>query len=134
MFSKIVAIEPVSLIPSAEEALHTFANEVVCTPIFRRMTRRSSVASACRRRCAELYFKYPPRGNGKMSQYQIYRHVLFALLTGKRQRRYHLCQRARYQGHRYPGLWRRRSSRICHQRTGTLLPRVRPAGLGRRGS
>ena len=30
--SKIVAIEPVSLIPSAEEALHTFANEVVMYP------------------------------------------------------------------------------------------------------
>ena len=32
MFSRIVAIEPVSLIPSAEEALHTFANEVVVYP------------------------------------------------------------------------------------------------------
>lgn len=32
MFSKIVAIEPVSLIPSAEKALHTFANEVVMYP------------------------------------------------------------------------------------------------------
>ncbi|NDW09412.1 NAD(P)-dependent oxidoreductase [Dysgonomonas sp. 520] len=29
MFRKLVAIEPVSLIPSAEEALHSFANEVV---------------------------------------------------------------------------------------------------------
>ena len=29
MFSKIVEIEPVSLIPSAEKALHTIANEVV---------------------------------------------------------------------------------------------------------
>ena len=29
MFQKLVAIEPVSLIPSAEEALHTFAKEVV---------------------------------------------------------------------------------------------------------
>lgn len=107
MFSRIVAIEPVSLIPSAEEALHTFANEVVMYPdipaddeeIVRRHRR-------CRCSAAELHFKYPPRGNGKMSQYQIYRYVLFALLTGKRQRRYHLCQRARYQGHRYPGLWR----------------------------
>ena len=32
MFSKIVAIEPISLIPSAEKALHTFANEVVMYP------------------------------------------------------------------------------------------------------
>ena len=29
MFQKIVAIEPVSLIPSAEEKLHNFAKEVV---------------------------------------------------------------------------------------------------------
>lgn len=29
MFNKLVAIEPVSLIPSAEEALHTYAREVV---------------------------------------------------------------------------------------------------------
>ena len=29
MFDKLVAIEPVSLIPSAEEALHRFAREVV---------------------------------------------------------------------------------------------------------
>ena len=63
-------------------------------------------------------------GDGKMPQYQIHRYVLFALLTGKRKRRYHVCQRARYHGHRYPGLWRRRSGRICHKRTGTLLSRV----------
>ena len=29
MFNKLVAIEPVSLIPSAEEALHRYAHEVV---------------------------------------------------------------------------------------------------------
>ena len=29
MFNKLVAIEPVSLIPSAEEALHQYAKEVV---------------------------------------------------------------------------------------------------------
>lgn len=29
MFHKLVAIEPVSLVPSAEEALHSFANEVI---------------------------------------------------------------------------------------------------------
>lgn len=32
MFRKLVAIEPVSLIPSAEEALHTYAKEVVMYP------------------------------------------------------------------------------------------------------
>lgn len=84
MFSKIVAIEPVSLIPSAEEALHTFANEVVMYPDIpaddEEIVRRIGDADAG---AAELYFEYPPRGNGKMSQYQIYRHVLFALLTWK---------------------------------------------------
>ena len=32
MFTKLVAIEPVSLIPSAEEALHHYAREVVLYP------------------------------------------------------------------------------------------------------
>ena len=32
MFNKLVAIEPVSLIPSAERALHLFAKEVVLYP------------------------------------------------------------------------------------------------------
>lgn len=32
MFQKLVAIEPVSLIPSAEKELHTFANEVIMHP------------------------------------------------------------------------------------------------------
>jgi len=32
MFQKLVAIEPVSLIPSAEKALYTFANEVIMYP------------------------------------------------------------------------------------------------------
>ena len=32
MFQKLVAIEPVSLIPLAEEALHTYAREVVMYP------------------------------------------------------------------------------------------------------
>ena len=32
MFEKLVAIEPVSLIPSAEEKLHDYAKEVVPLP------------------------------------------------------------------------------------------------------
>ena len=51
MFSKIVAIEPVSLIPSAEEALHTFANEVVMYPDIPADDEESSVASAMPTRC-----------------------------------------------------------------------------------
>ena len=132
MFSKIVAIEPVSLIPSAEEALHTFANEVVMYPdipaddeeIVRRigdadavlLSYTSSIRREVMERCPNI------------------KYIGMCCSLYSPESRYHLCQRARYQGHRYPGLWRRRSSRICHQRTGTLLPRVRPAGLGRRGS
>ena len=33
MFNKLVAIEPVSLIPFAEEALHQYAKEWCCTAI-----------------------------------------------------------------------------------------------------
>ena len=123
MFSRIVAIEPVSLIPSAEEALHTFANEVVMYPdipaddeeIVRRigdadavlLSYTSSIRREVMERCPNIK----------------YIGMCCSLYSPER-----------YQGHRYPGLWRRRSSRICHQRTGTLLPRIRPAGLGRRGS
>ena len=32
MFRKLVAIEPVSLIPSAEKALHSYAEKVVMFP------------------------------------------------------------------------------------------------------
>ena len=34
MFKKLVAIEPISLIPSAEERLHDFAHEVNFTMTF----------------------------------------------------------------------------------------------------
>lgn len=51
MFSKIVAIEPVSLIPSAEKALHTFANEVVMYPDIpvddEEIVRRSAMPTRC---------------------------------------------------------------------------------------
>ena len=45
MFNKLVAIEPVSLIPSAEEALHQYAKEVVLYPISRPAMTRSCSAS-----------------------------------------------------------------------------------------
>ena len=46
MFEKLVAIEPVSLIPSAEEKLHDYAKEVV---LYRDIpTKRSSAASGMR--------------------------------------------------------------------------------------
>ena len=37
MFQKLVAIEPVSLVPSAEKALYSFAGQVVCILIYPRM-------------------------------------------------------------------------------------------------
>ena len=45
MFHKLVAIEPVSLIPSAEQELHQYAEEVTCTAISRpAMTRSCGVS------------------------------------------------------------------------------------------
>ena len=122
MFSKIVAIEPISLIPSAEKALHTFANEVVMYPDIpvddEEIVRRIGDADAG---AAELYFEYPPRGNGKMPQYQIYRYVLFTLLTESANVD---IIYANEHGIKVTGIrdyGRRRSSRICHKRAGTLL-------------
>lgn len=45
MFNKLVAIEPVSLIPSAEEALHQYAKKWCCTAISRPAMTRSCSAS-----------------------------------------------------------------------------------------
>ena len=52
MFKKLVAIEPVSLIPTAEEALHQYPNRSSFTAIFPPTTKRSSAASETpTRRC-----------------------------------------------------------------------------------
>ena len=65
-FRKLVAIEPVSLIPSAEQELHNYAHEVV------------------------LYTDIPAsaddidhhgRDDGPMPQYTLCRHVLFAVFS-----------------------------------------------------
>ena len=48
MFEKLVAIEPVSLIPSAEEELHAYAKEVVlyCWVSVKQFS-RNDTATAC---------------------------------------------------------------------------------------
>lgn len=52
MFKKLVAIEPVSLIPTAEEALHQYAEQVELYAIFPPTTKRSFAASETpTRRC-----------------------------------------------------------------------------------
>lgn len=52
MFQKLVAIEPVSLIPSAEEALHQYAREVVLFRDSPPTRTRSSAASGTPTRCS----------------------------------------------------------------------------------
>lgn len=51
MFEKLVAIEPVSLIPSAEEELHRYAKEVVlyrdCLPATTRWCAASGTPTPC---------------------------------------------------------------------------------------
>ena len=50
MFNKLVAIEPVSLIPSAERALHLFAKEVVlsrCAEMMRIVARMAMRMRFC---------------------------------------------------------------------------------------
>lgn len=48
MFQKLVAIEPVSLVLSAEKALYSFADEVVMSLIFRRGIMRLLLGSEMR--------------------------------------------------------------------------------------
>ena len=87
----------------------------------------------CRGGAADIPRHPQPRGNGKMPQHQTYRYGCL-IYSGKRQRRYHLCQiRARYQSHRYPGLWRLKgvAQNMLGKRAGTLLPGHRRTESGR---
>ena len=81
MFEKLVAIEPVSLIPSAEEELHRYAKEVV---LYRdvpasadEMVRRIGDSDAV------LLSYTSPHGQGghcAVPQHPLYRHVLQPVL------------------------------------------------------
>ena len=51
MFQKLVAIEPVSLVPSAEKALYSFAGQVVMYPDNPRVMMKSLPVSEMPMRC-----------------------------------------------------------------------------------
>ena len=51
MFQKLVAIEPVSLVPSAEKALYSFAGQVVMYLTYPRMMMKSLLVSEMLMRC-----------------------------------------------------------------------------------
>lgn len=107
MFKKLVAIEPVSLIPSAEKKLQDFAKEVIMYDDI--PSGDEEVASpyrGCGRCFVELHLADWEGGTGKVSERPVYRDVLLALLAGKRECRYLLCERTGYRCHRYPRLWR----------------------------
>ena len=79
MFEKLVAIEPVSLIPSAEEELHRYAKEVV---LFRdvpgsdaEMVRRIGDADA-----VLLSLPHGQGGHCAVPQHPLYRDVLQPVL------------------------------------------------------
>ena len=57
MFQKLVAIEPVSLVPSAEKALYSFAGQVVMYPDIPSNDDESLLVSEMLMRCFELYLR-----------------------------------------------------------------------------
>ena len=81
MFQKLVAIEPVSLVPSAEKKLYSFAKEVV------------------------MYPDIPATDAGKIPECDLYWHVLFFVFSGKRKRGYSLCEGTGNYGDRHSRLW-----------------------------
>jgi hypothetical protein len=67
MFHKLVAIEPVSLVPSAEKELYSFAEEVILFPDV--PAGDEEVAARIGRcRSFELYFPNYPGGFGEMPE------------------------------------------------------------------
>ena len=109
MFHKLVAIEPVSLIPSAEQELHQYAKEVT---LYRdiptdddEIVRRIGDADA-------VLLSYTSRMGKKrdraLPEYPLHRHVLQSVFGGERQRRYRLCPHPRHQSAGHPGLRRPR--------------------------
>ena len=88
MFKKLVAIEPVNLIPSAEEALHRYAREVVLfgdvpkddAEIIRRIGDADAV----------LLLPHRPGRHRCLPGHPLYRHVLQPLFRGERQCGYRL--------------------------------------------
>ena len=93
MFRKLVAIEPVSLIPSAEKELHSYADEVVMYPDIpagdEEIIARIGDADA-------VLLSYTSRINRAVleecTDIKYIGDVLFAVLSRKRQRGYSLCQ------------------------------------------
>ena len=107
MFKKLVAIEPVSLIPSAEKKLQDFAKEVIMYDDI--PSGDEEVASRIGDADAVL-LSYTSRieraALEKCPNVRYIRDVLLALLAGKRECRYSLFERTGYRCHRYPRLWR----------------------------
>ena len=83
MFKKLVAIEPVSLIPSAEKKLQNFAKEVIMYDDI--PSGGGKPYRGCGRCFAKLHLADWEGGTGKVSERPVYRDVLLALLAGKRE-------------------------------------------------
>ena len=107
MFEKLVAIEPVSLIPSAEEELHDYAKEVVLyrdipaddEEIVRRIGDADAALLSYTSRMGKNVIERCPN-------LKLHWHVLQPLLGGERQCGHRVCPPARHQSAGYPGLRR----------------------------
>mgnify|MGYP007126659579 CR=1 FL=1 len=92
MFQKLVAIEPVSLVLSAEKALYSFADEVVMYSDIpagdNEIIARIGDDGCC---IVKLYITNKPVYFREMSECPVYRYVLFTILSRKCECGYPLC-------------------------------------------
>ena len=102
-FRKLVAIEPVSLVPEAENELGQYAEEVVLYPDIpaddAEIIRRIGDADG-------VLVSYTSRISGELPLYPLYRNVLQPVFGRKRQCRYCLCQKLGHPGTGNPRLRR----------------------------
>lgn len=92
MFQKLVAIEPVSLVLSAEKTLYSFADEVVMysdipagdNEIIARIGDADAVLLSYTSQIKPVYFR-------EMSECPVYRYVLFTIFSRKCECGYPLC-------------------------------------------
>ena len=124
MFQKLVAIEPVSLVPSAEKALYSFAGQVVMYPDIPANDDEIIPVSEMLMRC---FWVIPPVSTGMYSSvvrmWNTLECVAHSILPKVPMSIFAMLMNgvSRWQ---YPGLWWRGSSGICSQWVGALFARL----------
>ncbi len=133
MFQKIVAIEPVNLLPAAKECLHEFAKEVVLYDSLPRGRRRDHPPR--RRRGRGPHQLHHPHGPQAVTGCPNLRYIGMCCSLYEEKSANVDIAAAREKGHRRDGregLRRRGRRRIRHQRAGSLSARLRPEAVARR--